>query len=253
MRGFTRLVLLCLAVFNARATVIVAVRTPADVSIAADSMGTFADGPRTVCKIYRIGDVFLGVAGIAVDPVTKFNVADIVSGAIRNEQDITDQLASSASAVNSIFRSELRDLGVTRPREFEWAIKDGVMIVLIAFQNGTPSLAGQELTASLDSKGNVQVVPSSPKRCPGADCPNGVYVLNLGGDQAIEARYTASHRQVSDSADFARALVQLQIDAHAPGIGGPIDYLRLSAKGPEWIKRKAQCPEVWTTSITHNR
>jgi hypothetical protein len=50
-----------------------------------------------------------------------------------------------------------------------------------------------------------------------------------------------THPRITDSADFARELVQLEIDAHVKGVGGPIDVLRVSASGPAWVQHKPGC------------
>jgi hypothetical protein len=130
-----------------------------------------------------------------------------------------------------------------RPKEFEALKANGVSIMLIGFEKGTPFVIGQQFTISATFKHNVRVTPLKPKWCPGADCPNGTYVLHLGAGEAIEQYIAALRPPFSSSApDLARNLVKVEIDAHAPGVGGPIDLLRLSASGPEWIQQKPGCP-----------
>jgi hypothetical protein len=36
--------------------------------------------------------------------------------------------------------------------------------------------------------------------------------------------------------------VLTNIDANTPGVGGPIDVLRITARGPSWLQHKPGCP-----------
>jgi hypothetical protein len=205
-------------------------------------MATFADGRETsVCKIYQIGTIFLGVGGLDHDPVTKFSVSEIVFTATRNVRGFRNKMTFAARAIRPKLLIEARNMLAARPNEFEHAEANGVKIMLIGFEKGTPFVVGQQFTISVTSKHTVQVTPGKPISCPGADCPTGVYVLHLGAAEVIE-QYSAAHPAFSSSADLARNLVQLEIDAHAPGVGGPIDVLRVSASGPQWIQQKPGCP-----------
>ena len=227
---------------NAAASTIVVVRTPVDVSIAADSMATFGDGSTArVCKIYRLGEVFLGVAGTDHDAATSFNVAGIVSTAIRNVSKPADKITSARTALTSEILTEAKNLMSGRPQEFENVRRNGVSIALVGLDGTVPFVVGQHFTVRLDSKNEIQIVPSKALHCPGLDCPQGVYELHMGEADLIQKRMD-SHPRITDSVDFARELVQLEIDAHVKGVGGPIDLLRISASGPTWVRRKPACP-----------
>ena len=225
----------------AHATTIVVVRTPIDVSIAADSMATFGDGrTTTVCKIYQLGDVFLSVAGTDHDPVTNFNVAGIVSAAIKSgSSSPAEKIASVQSALRGAFKIEAQNLKTSRPNEFKEVRKNPVGVALIGFDHGASFVVAQQFSI-VDGK-QLDVVPSKPWLCPGTDCPAGVFELHMGKADELQ-KYTALHRSITDSADFARQLVQVEIDAHTKGVGAPIDVLRISANGPSWIQQKPGCP-----------
>ena len=78
-------------------------------------------------------------------------------------------------------------------------------------------------------------------RCPG-DCPNGVYSFFLGERSAID-RYVVDHGRAlrMSPEDGAQFLVKLEIDAGAPGVGGPVDAVRVSSSGAEWLSVKPEC------------
>ena len=236
---------------TACATTIVVVRTPDDLSIAADSMGTFRDDggietARAVCKIYQIGDVFLGVAGLADDPPNKFNIAKIVAAAMGRGQSFAERMTAASAALRPALVAEASALKRNRPRDFD-ALADprngGIAIILIGVEKRSPAAIGQQFRIT-GAVGGVEVEPSRVKECPGSDCPGGVYVFHLGSAAAIES-YLETHRRIDDSASLARRLVQLEIDNPiARGVGAPIDLLRISATGPQWLSRKPACPIV---------
>jgi len=108
------------AEINLAAGTIVVVRTPVEVSIAADSMATFGDGSTaTVCKIYLQGEVFLGVVGTDHDPAAGFNVAGIISAAIRDVSKAADKITSARTALASELLTEAKNLMSGRRQEFE--------------------------------------------------------------------------------------------------------------------------------------
>lgn len=73
-------------------TAIVAVRTPTEIIVGADSKLTTNDGSATesVCKIYQVGRVFFALAKYAGTRTNGFNVSDVVKEAIREGGRIAD-------------------------------------------------------------------------------------------------------------------------------------------------------------------
>jgi HTH-type transcriptional regulator/antitoxin HigA len=246
LRGLWIAALLCFGVADARSTTIIAVRTPVDISIAADSLGTMrgADGRITtkrVCKIYSQDNLFLGVAGLDNDDGANFKVSDIVFDAIRSERRLADKMSAASKALQSRLLSEARTFRSSRPKDFDALTNPdsgGTSIMLIGIEDGVPAGIGQQFTVSVDSNKSIQVMPTMRTGCPG-DCPSGVMLFHMGTYAAIEGYLAVDpqRRRIVDSADYAAKLVQLEIDAHASGVGGPINVLRLTANGPHWVHR----------------
>ena len=236
-------------VVEMRATTIVVVRTPVDVSIAAGILGTFLgpEGPengRSVCKIYQLGDVFLGATGLDNDPATCFSVSQIVSEAIRAKPAFIEKMSAATSALMPKLLSEANTLRQTRPAAFAALGNQpngGVAIILVGTEDGIPVAVGQRFGVSVDAGGTTRVSPEELQCCPGADCPHGVYTFVLGKREAIDEYHTV-RRTIVDSADLARRLVQREVEAHAEGVGGPIDALRITARQQQWIREKPGCP-----------
>jgi hypothetical protein len=229
-------------------TTIVAIRTPTDVSIAADSIATFQSAaPESVCKIYRAGTIFFGVAGMDHDPVTKFNVSTIISKAIRTTQDFNKKMASTERALVPAFRVEMISLKSTRPKEFDIARQNGVSVTFVGFENAIPFVIAQSFVVSVTPTGDILVIPSKVKRCPGQECPDGFYITRMGITEVIEKYIAISRTEHITPWQFAAKLVQLEIDdTKAKTVGPPIDILNITAKGPEWISQKAGCPIITT-------
>jgi ATP-dependent protease HslVU (ClpYQ) peptidase subunit len=226
-----------------RATTIVAVYTPNDVAVAADSLGTFGDHTEQVCKIFQMGDVFLGVAGVDNDPITNFNVADVVfrsTGFVRN---FSDKIKSANSAILVTLREEAVSLRIKRPEEFARVIDPndgGVGIILIGVQDGQTFAISQYFTVAVNSHNNIVVIPGNITQCPGSP---GCQGFTFYGGKSQHLRVSPFFRApIIDTADRARALVQVEIDAHTPGVGQPIDVLRVTTTKQEWIKQKRGCP-----------
>jgi hypothetical protein len=231
----------------AKATTIVVIRTPVDVSIAADSVGTFGPETRTVCKIHRAQGVFLAIAGIDNDAITKFSVAKVVFESIRFSKTFAGRMSAATSAIESALRFEAAALKDSRPGNFASLIDpeaEGLQIVLFGMENGVPIAIEQSFRIGESSTGVITVTATKSARCPGKDCPTGTYVFALGKHEAIDKFLAAAHPgpQPGTATDAARRFVQLEIDARTKGVGPPIDLLRLSASGLDLIAHKEDCP-----------
>lgn len=244
-RGLRILALSC-GVTSSQGTTIVVIYTPKDVSIASDSLGTFGSGgPRQVCKIYHLGDVYLGVAGVDNDSATNFQVADIVFSSTSFVRRFADKMKAAASAITVTLREEAINLRKTRPSEFNRVIDPetgGVGIILVGFQDGSTFAISQNFTVSVNSSNDISVVPGDLTECPGsAGCEN--FVFHGGKWEHIKQFLARSRESNPDTAVRARQLVQLEIDAHTPGVGPPIDVVRITKDGPQLDpKNKTGCP-----------
>jgi hypothetical protein len=122
--------------------------------------------------------------------------------------------------------------------------KDSLQILLFGIENGLPVASEQSFHVGESRAGVIEVTLTKTARCPGKDCPNGTYVFELGKHEAIDKFLSVAHpgAQLGAPAETARKLVQLEIDAHAKGVGAPIDLLRVTATGLDLIAHKEGCP-----------
>ena len=76
----------------------------------------------------------------------------------------------------------------------------------------------------------ILTIETTRLRCPG-DSPTGTYTFFMGHREAID-KYAAEHGgQFDMSPEHA---VQLEINAKAPGVGPPIDVVRMDVHGVHW-------------------
>jgi hypothetical protein len=115
-------------------------------------------------------------------------------------------------------------------------------VVFIGLDSGQPVAAGFGFHVTTTSSEAFSIEPQR-FTCPG-DCPRGVYTFFLGQRDAID-RYTAEQGKnlALSPEDAAKFLVELEIRAGSPGVGAPVDVLRIDKSGPSWMARKSNCLE----------
>jgi hypothetical protein len=108
----------------------------------------------------------------------------IIARAIRGKHTFIEKMNRATKALRGPFRNEA--IALKKIKFLEPLLKDGVVVLLIGIQDGTPMYAGQKLTVT-DSRGTRKTVPSKREECPGMDCPNGEWLSPVGKTDAIAA------------------------------------------------------------------
>jgi hypothetical protein len=245
------LVVIALSAPCADSTIIIGIRTPEEVVIAADSMGTFSgrdpEMTKPVCKIFTVRGVGFAVAGLAKSPRGGLDADAVVTRALSGSQSLLQAATAIEAELRLHISQELERQKREEPKLFaETAEGEGgrvTSILLGAFEGGVPVAVCISFKASQDPAGKISV-GTSRLTCPG-DCPSGVLNFYLGNWRPIE-RYTSEHDQPLEMppAAAARFLVQLVIDARVPGVGPPIDVLVISKSGVSWRALKDGCGGV---------
>jgi hypothetical protein len=229
------------------ATTIVAVRTPDAVVIAADSEGTFKGGNKTqtrkdVRKIFEEDGILYAISGIAHDPGRGFDAAATVSASLHRSESLQSAainlertLYASLEHLLSRFQNEDFALFQAMTRKISEGEPEITSILLASFQNGEPTAIAISFSGTV-SGGKIVL---QPKRiaCPDM-CPNGNYTFFLGKHKAID-NYVAKmgkHFAMSPE-DATRFMVQLEIDAKTPGVGPPIEVVRMDRHGIKWLPK----------------
>jgi len=96
-----------------RATTIVIIVTPQSVTLGADSRGSFYDYvslkevKKNVTKIYKTGEYYFAIAGLANDPNTSVNPSQIISKHLKSQKSLILAIDSIKSELSQILKSEL--------------------------------------------------------------------------------------------------------------------------------------------------
>jgi hypothetical protein len=237
-----------LALPAAHATTIVGIRTPAQVVIAADSMGTSRgnriETTRPVCKIFTVRDTAFAIGGLAKDPPWNFDAENLTAESLRRKNRLTETANDLTERLTSMLGSYLERLKQGNPSLYAKSLEgeNGTItsILLAAYEGDQPVAIGMGFRASEEPGGRVRIT-ATRVTCPG-DCPNGVMYFFLGERRPID-RYIAEQGEdrLLPAGSGAPFLVQLVIDGGSMHVGPPIDVVVIDRQGVSWPARKEGC------------
>lgn len=256
VRSFTNvlnllLLLLGLAPTAFTQTSIVAARTATEVILGTDSLSRLGtlQGPKTLtssCKIYSCGTFYVAMAG----PVENFAVGNARFDAISLLRDACQIPGDSKTKLESIERAflapyteALRETKRLKPSYYITASKTHelyVNIIMVGFENGSPFIAGIDLTQPALINTPIEVIPAKfrwyaplpPKKL---DWTAGGHTASIDGFKNNGKIWTAG------PIEGVRFLIMQEIAAEPDHVGPPIDILRITKDGPEWICQKPEC------------
>ena len=245
-----RLFFLCtcalLAIGNASATTIVVARGANEIVIGADSKVTDAFGNdlnKRACKIRQIGNLFIAIEGLEIDRQTRFNVPEIASKALSSKAPASDRVSILMGYLVTNLLTELSHLKTHEPQTFFKKIEGGQLflrIIVAGFESGRPLLFVRSFRALPYNPGQIGVAVI-PDDCLD-NCKGGVVTRFLGESDAIEGL-------PEETPDFwkpglaagVRSLIETEVSARSEYVGPPIDIVRITASGAQWIQRKKDC------------
>ena len=232
----------------AYATTIAGIRTPAQVVIAADSLGTARgyriESTQPVCKIFTVKDTAFAIAGLVKDPAWNFDAENLTADSLRRQNRLTETANDLAERLTAMLGSYLERLKKGNPYLYGKLLEeqDGAItsILLTAYEGDQPVAIGLSFRASEETGGRVRI-SATRVACPG-DCPDGVMYFFLSERRPID-RYIAEHGRdrLLPASSGAPFLVQLVIDGGSKFVGPPIDVMIISRQGVSWPARKEGC------------
>lgn len=245
-------------------TTIVVRRTPSEIVVGADSkvvsrsrtIDMFGRAQDTVtystsCKIIVVGNRALVASGYLVNDA-GLDVVKTGRVALQGVASIDDAADSYRDAIQQPLRDSLEqlrrfDLESYRKstRNPNGETKDISQVIFVAIENGITKLAARTFVATNDESAPVTLAPLNVN-IPNKAYPPGLDITVLGGHHADIDKYVSDEpfwRRIGNIAGV-RTLIDIMESTDPVDVGGPIDILRLSRKGAEWIQHKQECPDI---------
>jgi hypothetical protein len=236
---------------SVRATTIVVARTASEIVIGADSKVTDAYGNdlnKRACKIRQRGDLFIAIEGLEIDRQTGFSVPVILDKALTltPTAPAAEKVSMLVGFLVSGLLSELSHLKTHEPETYFKKIEGGQLflrIIVAGFEKGRPLVFVRSFRALQYNPGQIGVAVI-PDDCL-ADCKGQVATRFLGEADAIDGlpEETPDFWKAGLS-DGVRRLIETEIAARGEYVGPPIDIVRISPNGAQWIQRKTECADL---------
>lgn len=225
------------------ATTLVALWSPHGLLLGADSRVTTDFSGKTVvgtaCKIGRQDSSFFAFSGLVDDRITNYHVESLAQEAIAQGGEVEAQLSRFLELAEGPLSRAVSLIRQQSPEQYDY-LRQGHPVLQAIFgfvEHGPPVLAvaGFGLTAEGKLAAFSRVIARG-------DDGLGPRLIYAGQQSRIRA-YLDSHRDWASGGetDLVRRLIQLEITSSDGAVGGPVDLVRLTAAGAEWVQRKSQC------------
>ena len=203
--------------------------------IATDCLVNRTSGYTKRCKIINIPGCFVAIAGLSEEPVTGFQLREIVRNACRSNGSLRDKAEAFLRISREPYQRAVMSLrGTQRERPSPALGNDRMEAVFAGLQDGHIALFVRGLAA--DPSGNLSV-----ERYESSAPSHRRVGFFLGLNKHIRS-YISAHPdwEQQDFAELATQFVQLEIDAHPKLAGPPISEFELDKDGNgRWLARGA--------------
>jgi hypothetical protein len=241
------LFLFCLAPVIHGQTSIVAARGPSEVVIGADSKrkisefdptGALVSVTSTVaCKIQKANGFYFGCSG----PCGELDVSSVIVRASRRASSIQSKVETLVPLVEDAFNNFLKNKSRNALERYTNK-PTALQLLFVGIQDRVPLVLAVDFhyrksgAATIVRAGEIQICGSASDACTH---------LAIGRTDAI-----SSFTKKKGSMDFlarvrpavgVERLIQMEIDGEPDDVGPPIDLLRITRRGAQWIRLKREC------------
>jgi hypothetical protein len=234
---YTLLFLLAQPLF---ATSIVILVTPYYVVMGTDSRRTILDVNAnvlekvTACKINKIGNYCYALAGMVASRTT-FSAHKIINKELRRTKDYNRAVARIKNEIKKALHKEFLYQKQFQPELYKKSVasKQNILeVALLSMRDKKPQvqIIGFEFTDE-----NEIEVKDYTEICPG-DCPPQQSQFYFLGDYSGIEKYFDSKPKVSDPVSFVEKLIRIQSQTTPSSVAAPINIVKFSSSGVEWIK-----------------
>jgi hypothetical protein len=225
---------LMMGVGTAAATSLAVIRTSQEIVIAADSRVTSLSTETSVpdiCKVRQTGNAVAAFVGLVSysngGRATSFDAVGTVEAVL----DERGTLAAKTEKIEVSLGGQLNKVLGSAPRALLGELNGFVLGVVIAGEDEEDTVLKLHYVRFTLGRGGALV--SSIFLCPGEGCPHGVVRIVAPPTRDLDLR--------ADGVHWARGYVQSQIDRGLPTIGGPLQLVRITHQGLNWIDMPLVC------------
>jgi len=218
----------------AAATSLAVIRTDKEIVIAADSRVTSIsmDGSLPdMCKVRQTGNAIAAFVGLVSfssgTRATRFDAVASVDAVL----DERGTLASKAETIMATLGGQLGKLLSSVPGAVLGKLNGFILGVVIAGEDEDDAVLKLHYVQFTLSPGGALI--SRIFHCPGEGCPHGAVRIVAPPSRDFDLRLDGVH--------WARGYVQSQIDRDVPTIGGPLQLVRITQQGLNWIDQPLVC------------
>jgi hypothetical protein len=234
MRAVRILFTLIIGAGTAGATSLAVIRTAQEIVIAADSRVTSLsseDSMPDMCKVRQTGNAiaaFVGLVSYSTGrPATSFEAV----GTVDTILDESGTLADKAEKIKVALGGRLEKVLASASRVVLNKLNGFVLGVVIAGEDQDETVL--KLYYLQFALGRGGALASSISLCPGEGCAHGVVRLVAPPTRDPDLR--------ADPVHWAGRYVQAQIDRGLPTIGGPLQLVKITHQGLNWIDLPLVC------------
>lgn len=223
------------------ATSIVILVTPDYILMGADSKRMIIDDNssktinQSVCKIRNVGPYCYALAGFVASQSTFFSADSIVQRYLNKDMEYQTAIASITKAIKKGLRKELRYQRKHQPQLFKKMIdsKEHLLeIAILSVQNNAPHV--QIIGFEWSNENRIEVKDYTAA-CPG-DCPDKQAQFYLLGEYSGMEKYLDEKTNPSDPVALIKDLITMQSHATPTSVGVPVNMIKYTTSGVEWIK-----------------
>lgn len=230
---------LILGTCEARATLVLVVRTDDEVFLAADSLEIEPDGRiGRVCKLNPIGGVVWAGAGLYRDNSGTFQLDRIARRAITPRRSLSEIGAHLKEGASRSLGKLLPRMKAAAPDLYKRTVRSGLISRAVVVKR-TDVLEADIRVPDLASPSHIAV---SLDRCPGNACDGDFTIWGLGIPTAVsrELGRWPSIWQELGMVDALRHLMKVQHDATPETVGEEVSILKTARDGTvTWLQEGA--------------
>ena len=217
-------------------TMIVGIRLPDQIVLAVDSRRIFDTkaGPRleSVCKMFRVDNVFFALAGLTGEEKSGFGVQEIIEHAFNANESLDTKMEKAEEETKKEWGKILIELA--RRGRVDRKRPQILSVVAATIDNGVPLLMFREFTAHVQL--HYVSFEVERYRCPGT-CKKDTTVRLFGTHTAIDDSITVNLSFLLRTSPevYASKLIEIQ-STHSDKVAPPVDTVRLTPlAAPMWM------------------